>query len=378
MSKNPNILKSKFIIDGIKEELTPEQILEESRSFNSVETIIENSDTILDERTDPEPNMFEYNEKHIYKYLKKIRENSNAERKFPIEVSTEYTKVMLARKLIEAIWSKGHFKSGDLAINATWIWNPAPIGNMAAFYDSVSSLAESIDEIDIKINSYNYSETDGNSKMILSTELADSNDISIDLPYKTTNPVLEKERKCPEELIERENSWLIYMPFDYSEYQMGGSFLAQLLNKKGNPAPEVADPEYFKDCYEIVRELVEDGIIHSGTTISDGGIMTALDKMAGGKFDIEANISSIMHAYEENDMVKILFSEAPGILFQVDDYDYDYIDAELTLQDVAYYPLCNPKKGTGKIKAICEDNHIATILNSLIVNKSGPLTSIDE
>ena len=52
--------------------------------------------------------------------------------------------------------------------------------------------------------------------------------------------------------------------------------------------------------------------------------------------------------------MRILFSEVPGVIFQINDSDYDYLDAELLLQDVMYFPLGHPVRRKGKVGAILD------------------------
>ena len=51
-----------------------------------------------------------------------------------------------------------------------------------------------------------------------------------------------------------------------------------------------------------------------------------------------------MQSYGETDMVKVLFGEVPGVVMEIRDIDFDYVDAEMLLQDVAYYPIGHPGK----------------------------------
>ena len=57
---------------------------------------------------------------------------------------------------------------------------------------------------------------------------------------------------------------------------------------------------------------------------------------------IDLDISGIEQAYVEADPIRVLFSEIPGAVIQISSADYDYVDAQLMLQDIAYYPLGHP------------------------------------
>ena len=136
----------------------------------------------------------------------------------------------------------------------------------------------------------------------------------------------------------------------------------------GGICPQVDDPDYLMDCFEVVRELAEDGVLLSACTVSSGGIMAALEHMRSEGAGCRADISGILSAREEPDAVRILFSEVPGAIIQIRNADFDYVDAELLLQDVAWFPLGHPSAdGLLHIDTSAKSG-IQTILESLMQN----------
>lgn len=393
MSETANLLKSKCIIDGIEQQLTLEQMLKEACLEYPEEYECGVASTLFDERQDPELDIISYCDDKIDEYSKLVSvkecslSNTSTEKnetEFEFSDAESFTKLIIARELTRILWLNGHFKLSDIGISPIWKWNIKPIGNVAALYSSVASLIEFADDHDIDINTFKLQCLDNtlpnqNSSLIIETSLS-QNDVYndekflINLPNRTIHPHLENSKKSPKLAKDKENSWLIYMPFSFSEFNMGGSLLSKKIGQHYELEPELNDFEYFLSCFEVARELIEDGIIHAGTYITDGGLMNSLKEVIGNNFNIEPNLRDIMSAYGEDSIAKILFSESPGIVFQIYDSDYDYVDAELTLQDVAYYPLCQlsnyQKNNGGKVSPICEDNSIMTILNSLIEGKS--------
>ena len=142
--------------------------------------------------------------------------------------------------------------------------------------------------------------------------------------------------------------------------------LDELSGRAGGAAPNIKDPDYFIDCYEVVRELVEDGVVMAGMSVGDGGLAAAARIMAQD-CGLDLEIGGLMSSYQETDRIRILFGEIPGVLLQVSDNEYDYLDSQLTLQDVAYYPVGRPT-GTYdrmQIKQSSKDG-VANILASLL------------
>ena len=172
------------------------------------------------------------------------------------------------------------------------------------------------------------------------------------------------------EMIPDPSSWLIYIPFDTCPFNIGGSLLAQVHGRNGGTGPHIQDPDYFIDCYEVIRELAEDGIIMAGATVRDGGLAVAAAKMCG-EHGLEIDINGLMASYNEDDPTRLLFAEIPGVLIQISANDYDYLDSQLLLQDVAYYPVGHPSAESKGI-SLCGNAKaaVADILASLLEQAS--------
>ena len=185
-------------------------------------------------------------------------------------------------------------------------------------------------------------------------------------PYESSHPWISEERQCPRNLICDKDSQLIYIPFDTCQFKLGGSLLDELSERAGGAAPNIKDPDYFIDCYEVVRELVEDGIVMAGMSVGDGGLATAANTMTQD-CGLDLEIGGLMSSYQETDKMKILFGEIPGVLLQVSDYEYDYLDSQLTLQDVAYYPVGRPTDEHKEVRITqSSKGGVANILASLL------------
>jgi hypothetical protein len=84
------------------------------------------------------------------------------------------------------------------------------------------------------------------------------------------------------------------------------------------------------------------------------------------------DVSDVMRAYQEQDVLRILFGEVPGAVIQIQDADFDYLDAELLLQDVAFFPLGHPVPGSDEVRVKASaKSGIQTILESLMQNAEG-------
>ena len=380
MKEKTSALHSKYIIDGVSRRLTPAEMLDDCIASKDEVTIPKNGDfePVVDESTDPSPSMKKFQSQNVQGYLATIVSLLDEPRPFPAAYADPYTRGRIAKALLDAVWMNGHFKLGDLTIAARWKWNCKPLGNMAAFYSSAEATADYINNLGICLSGYSFTEsgrvcqTSFKVGACEKAESPDEDDIFLpeDAPFGSEHPVLGRRRAVPDKLAADPDSWIIYVPFDTCDFRLGGSLLCDALGQNGDNFPEIGDADYFIDCYEVIREFIEDRIAVSAATVCDGGLLTALKLMCSGDVGADIDISGIMSAYGEDKKLRILFSEIPGAIIQIKDSDYDYVDAEFLLQDIAYYPMGHPATGTGEVNVKAGGSGIAGILQSLLSSQA--------
>ena len=366
-----DLLNSIYIIDGVQKPLSPARMLREC----SVEPPLEpdgDPRTLADEQPDFRPDNFVFKESAIRSYAAALE----GKHEFPLPFAGPYTASKVAQALIDAIWMSGHFRLGDLSLKADWKWNTREMGNAAAFYASVESACSYLDALGLKLDRYSLCNGQPSVSFKAGTvaeeEAAEEEESSLfrELPYRTANPRISRRRKTPATMVPESTDWLVYIPFDTCDYRLGGSALAQATGAHPSTAPDVSDADYFIDCYEVVRELVEDGIVKAGATVGNGGLMGCLRAMTEGGTGADVSIRNVCKACGEESQVRVLFSEVPGVVLQIADIDYDYIDAEFILQDVAYFPIGHPSVSHGGVR-LKESVEIPQILESLLNTLEG-------
>ena len=374
MTEKESALYSHYIIDGVRQDATPAELMNECLEFPDSEIAGSFAD-IIDESTDPPVTSFTYDCTLNGHYAEQTKAASVTERPFRMLYPMHFTRLQISKSLLSRLWSKGHFRLGDLRIWAQWEWNTRPIGNMAAFYTSVETASDWLYGIGVKMNDYMFMESDEESNVkfyawLPEYEETEPSEMEVVEPYESRHPWISEERRCPRQAIPDTDSRIIYIPFDTCAFKLGGSLLAEVYSHNGGPAPQMLDPDYFIDCYEVIRELVEDGIILAGVTAADGGLATAASGMCG-EAGMEIDASGLISSYQPTDSTKVLFSEVPGVLVQIAEENYDYFDSQLLLQDVAYYPvgrITADRKGVKFTEGA--DREVAGILASLLAQAS--------
>lgn len=336
------LLTSRYVIDGVARELTPAQLLGDNDA--PVE-----SRPIMDETADPGVGVLDVSSARVEEYLLKVLA---AERSFPVPFAGSFTAERMAGTLIDSLLRRGCPRLEDVALTLKWTWNTDRVGNASAFYSSVEAASEYIDGLGVSLK--RYSVDDGPLSLKIST------------PYSGA-PLVTCDKFVPDE-----ESWVIYIPFETSDYYLGGSLLSQSLGLAAGSAPQMNDPDYFMDCFELVQELVQDGIALAGAAVGDGGLLCAVKKLCSDTVGAGIDVSDIIRAGERRDVVRVSFAEVPGVVLQIRDSDFDYVDAECLLQDVAFFPMGHPVRGCGDVRLKASSRSgIQNILDSLMLNAEG-------
>ncbi len=375
MTEKESALYSQYIIDGVRFDATPADLLDECAKFpvGHEDGVFED---IIDESMDPPVTSFTYDNSKNMEYIDSCMEVIRERRSFRMLYPDAFTRQRIAYALLDRLWNEGHYRLCDLNVWARWRWDTKPLGNMAAFYASAESAGAYLFDLGVKMNDYSFVRTSGDSRAEFHAWLPDKDEAGTDdehedihfksSPYESSHPWISDSRKCAGVMVPDEDTKIVYIPFDTCRFSVGGSLLAQVHGRNGGVAPHIQDPDYFIDCYEVIRELVEDGIVIAGRTVGDGGLAVAAARMCEG-YGMEMDINGLLASYQETDSTKMLFGEVPGILLQISENDFDYLDSQLLLQDVAYYPIGNPSKEFCGIRLKDARNaDVAGILASLL------------
>jgi len=159
-------------------------------------------------------------------------------------------------------------------------------------------------------------------------------------------------RKIVEPVLRlHQHSALVYIDMARDDFKLGGSSFAQYKNRLGTAAPTVTDPGYFVKAFNLLQNLVEEGIILAGHDISAGGLVTTLLEMcfANSTGGLEVDISGI-----PGETGAILFSEKPGVVIQVD--DPHIISALLEKEGILHHIIGRPIEGRELVLRSREEN----------------------
>lgn len=217
----------------------------------------------------------------------------------------------IAEALTNIVWAPLTEGLDSVSLSANWMWPSKNPGEDARLYKAVEACSDFACELGINIptgkDSLSMTQKYGQDKVFSPGTVIISAGGEVSDVTKIVTPVLVND---PE-------TFVYYVDFSFDKHKLGGSVLAQVLNKIGDEVPTVKDAEYFKSAFDSIQELMKKNLILAGHDISEGGMLTALLEMcfANTKGGLKANLDSIA----ENSIINILFAENPGVLIQVKD-----------------------------------------------------------
>lgn len=199
-----------------------------------------------------------------------------------------------------------------VSLSANWMWPCRQPGEDARLYDAVEAASDLAISLGINIptgkDSLSMTQKYPEGKQVLSpgtvivSAIAEVEDVRA-----IVSPVLRSEPAYP----------VYHIDFSFAPLALGGSALAQVLGQLGDETPAIEEPEYFREAFTAVQELVRAGVLVAGHDISSGGLITALLEMCFP--NKEGGLDVDLSSFPAGDLTKLLFAENPGLLVQTND-----------------------------------------------------------
>lgn len=224
------------------------------------------------------------------------------------------SRMAIAEALTNLVWAPLTHGIKGVSLSANWMWPSKNEGEDARLYAAVKAVSDFAIELGINIPtgkdslSMTQKYPDGSKVLspgtVIITAVGEVADVK-----KAVSPVLDTQP----------GSRLLYIPFSDDPFALGGSSFAQILNGVGDEVPAAANTHTFLKAFSVIQKMVSSGAIRAGHDVSAGGLITTLLEMAFANpaVGIDADLSPLL----ENEIVKVLFSEKPGVVVQIDSLD---------------------------------------------------------
>ncbi len=224
----------------------------------------------------------------------------------------------------------------SVSLSANWMWPCKNPGEDAALYRAVEAASDFACALGINIPT-------GKDSLSMTQKYGDDKVYAPGTVIISAAGQVKDVRRVASPVMRCRKSSFIYVDFSSSPLALGGSALAQSLNRLGSEVPTVADPARFAAAFAAVQKLVARGSVMAAHDVSAGGLITTLLEMAfantqGG---IDLTTESFVAA-GETDLIKILFAENPAVVLQIADASLDKALALLAEAGVTYHIVGHP------------------------------------
>lgn len=220
------------------------------------------------------------------------------------------SQLSIAEALTNIMWAPIQDKLSGISLSANWMWPAKNSGENARLFEAVKAVSDFAIELGINIPT-------GKDSLSMTQKYEDDIVFSPGTVIISGVGEVTDVKKVIEPVLQNKvDSTLFYIDLSFESKKLGGSSFAQTRNKLGQETPGVQNAQQFKTAFNCVQELIEDQLILAGHDISAGGLITALLEMNFA--NIEGGLSVSLDSINENDLIKLLFAENPGILFQTD------------------------------------------------------------
>ncbi len=219
--------------------------------------------------------------------------------------SAKGSQMAIAEALTNVVFAPLKDQIKSVSLSANWMWPAKNSGEDARLYKAVKGASDFAIALGINIPT-------GKDSMSMTQKYPDGSKVfSPGTLIVSTVAAVKDVAKVVKAAMQSVESDFYYIPFvKDSNFALGGSAYYQTLNLVGNDIPEI-DAEYFKNSFNAVQNLIDEGIVLAGHDVSQGGMITTLLEMAFAKSKggMKLNFGSAPLAS--------LFSEQPGVVLQV-------------------------------------------------------------
>ncbi|MBO7417524.1 MAG: phosphoribosylformylglycinamidine synthase [Bacteroidaceae bacterium] len=248
----------------------------------------------------------------------------------------------VSEALTNVVWAPLDGGIDGVSLSANWMWPcRSQKGEDARLYTAVKALSDYCQQLGINVPT-------GKDSLSMTQQYPDGTKVIAPgtVIVSAGAEVTDVRQVVSPVMVNNKSTSLYHVDFSFDQLRLGGSAFAQALNKIGDDVPTVTDPDYFRDAFNAIQQLIRKGIIMAGHDISAGGLITTLLEMCFA--NVEGGMEINLDKISEQDLVKILFAENPGVVIQVNNKDTERFKAMMEDAGVGYVKLGHP----------CDERHI--------------------
>ncbi|KAF2340954.1 phosphoribosylformylglycinamidine synthase [Flavobacterium tistrianum] len=234
----------------------------------------------------------------------------------------------IAESLSNIIWAPIKDQLKGISLSANWMWACKNEGEDARLYEAVQGCSDFAIELGINIPT-------GKDSLSMKQKYPNDEVIAPGTVIISAAGNCTDIRKVVEPVLQRNGDSIYYINLSQDDFKLGGSSFAQIRNTIGNETSTIKDASFFKNAFNTIQELIGENQILAGHDIGSGGLITTLLELCFADVNLGAKID--FNAFAEKDLLKILFAENIGIVFQAK--SDAAVEAKLNAKNIEFFKL---------------------------------------
>ncbi|SMC87055.1 phosphoribosylformylglycinamidine synthase [Pedobacter nyackensis] len=236
------------------------------------------------------------------------------------------SRIAIAESLSNIVWAPLKDGLKSVSLSANWMWACKNEGEDARLYEAVKACSDFAISLGINIPT-------GKDSLSMKQKYKDGDVIAPGTVIISAAGNCINVTQVVEPVLQKNGGSIYYINLSNDTYKLGGSSFAQILNKIGEETPDVKDAAQLKNAFNTIQQLITEEKIQAGHDIGSGGLITTLLELCFADRDLGANLD--LSALGEQDMIKLLFAENIGIVFQAD----PAVEAVFAAKGVDYHKI---------------------------------------
>ncbi len=215
----------------------------------------------------------------------------------------------ITESLTNIVWAplKDNLKS--VSLSANWMWPCKNEGEDARLYKAVQAVSEFAIDLGINVPT-------GKDSLSMKQKYPNEDVIAPGTVIISAAGNCNEISKVVEPLLKADGGNIYYINISQDDFKLGGSSFFQALNAIGNDTPDVKSTDFVKNAFNTIQDLIKADKIEAGHDIASGGLITTLLELCFADVNLGADYD--FTSLNEEDSLKILFSENAGLVFQAD------------------------------------------------------------
>ncbi|WP_031428973.1 phosphoribosylformylglycinamidine synthase [Flavimarina sp. Hel_I_48] len=217
------------------------------------------------------------------------------------------SKNSIAEALTNIIWAPLENGLKSISLSANWMWPCNNAGEDARLYAAVQAVSEFAIDLGINIPT-------GKDSLSMKQKYTDGDVLAPGTVIISAAGECSDINNVIEPVLQADGGSIYYINLSQGDFKLGGSSFAQTQSKIGSEAPGILDNKAFAKTFDAVQNLIKNNLIVAGHDVASGGLITTILELCFAENNLGAAYD--FSAFAEKDLIKILFAENAGIVFQ--------------------------------------------------------------